>query len=312
METNEFDLETETLQADVMRFLAIISFSLLIIFVPLVQEASRQETSARSKKEVQADLEIPVQAPQDKASPEPVPAEKSVPVPAVTTVPAPVARIQAVPEEKTKPPSPDKAPPASPAPPVKAPEMKQAPSSGMATPETPDKANPMPPGKTASVPDKVKPVPIDKAPDKVQPAPQPDNPPPDKTTDKSSDESTDRKIRKLVFAEGVFEKLLSDKKIKAYIITLQGDLAYECTLDGGSFNFQKVTTVPQVFRLKDGTMPLSMISSFERKLPGLDRDKREYYFAPSAKISRQITAISVSDKYGVFTINGEEELVPEK
>ena len=34
---NSFDAETEALQADVMRFLAIIAFSLLVIFIPLIQ-----------------------------------------------------------------------------------------------------------------------------------------------------------------------------------------------------------------------------------------------------------------------------------
>jgi len=38
MDSNDqFDIETEMLQADVMRFLAIIAFSLLIIFIPLIQ-----------------------------------------------------------------------------------------------------------------------------------------------------------------------------------------------------------------------------------------------------------------------------------
>ena len=39
---DQFDIETETLQADVMRFLAIIAFSLLVIFIPLIQTISRE------------------------------------------------------------------------------------------------------------------------------------------------------------------------------------------------------------------------------------------------------------------------------
>lgn len=43
-------LEVETLQADVMRFLAIIAFSLLIIIIPLIQEVSEKDNTSQSDK----------------------------------------------------------------------------------------------------------------------------------------------------------------------------------------------------------------------------------------------------------------------
>lgn len=42
-EFDQYDAEIEVLQTDVMRFLAIIAFSLLIIFIPLIQVISQQQ-----------------------------------------------------------------------------------------------------------------------------------------------------------------------------------------------------------------------------------------------------------------------------
>jgi len=63
---DSFDVESESLQADVMRFLAIIAFSLLVVFIPLIQIASNQPqkdnhntTQIDEEKDVNIDIKPP-------------------------------------------------------------------------------------------------------------------------------------------------------------------------------------------------------------------------------------------------------------
>jgi len=49
---DQFDSESEALQADVMRFMAIIAFSLLIIFIPLIQSLKEETVEEKQQPEI--------------------------------------------------------------------------------------------------------------------------------------------------------------------------------------------------------------------------------------------------------------------
>lgn len=78
---DEFDTETQTLQADVMRFLAIIAFSLLVIFIPLIQVISRQPASVHDEKVqvTEADVIVNVELMQEQLEKEENQIEKEKP-----------------------------------------------------------------------------------------------------------------------------------------------------------------------------------------------------------------------------------------
>ena len=74
-----------------------------------------------------------------------------------------------------------------------------------------------------------------------------------------------------------------------------------------------MTTPHRLIRLRSGTLPLELLTSFETSLPNLATRKREFYFdaSPSGKLTAGLSKIRTGEQYGRFIIKSNEEIVLE-
>lgn len=133
---------------------------------------------------------------------------------------------------------------------------------------------------------------------------------PAQTPKKSQSKQTgSKKSRKIAFKDGAFQTLLSNKKIKGYLVLLEDNLSFKFIYDNGEFEFRKAKPPENVLGLRRSTLPKDLLNAFSRRFSSLATRKKEFYFQPSSKLKTELRSIKKSKKYEIFHITSHEEVI---
>lgn len=227
---HEYDIESESLQADVMRFLAIIAFSLLVIFIPLIQVVSQQ-----SPKEDKSRIQV-----EEKSS-------------------KPVTEVKKDKKQEDI-------------------DKKDKTYRGKESDHT---------GQNEQKPDYKE----------------------EKQKNVESQEPDAKRVKKIAFRDKAFQTLLTNNKIRGYVILLEDNLSFEFLSENGNFEFRKSEPPENVLGLRRSTLPKDLLNAFSDRYPSLATRKKEFYFKPSSKLKNALKLLKKSEEHGVFHITSQEEII---
>jgi len=130
---------------------------------------------------------------------------------------------------------------------------------------------------------------------------------------KPVEEKTDKKIKKLLFDDGAFRKLLAENKITTHIILTEVSLVFDVKYINEKYFYTKSVSpdLNAALKLRMSTIPKEMIDSFEITYPSFATQQKEYVFVPFGQIANEIENIKQTDAYGIFRILSNEKIIHE-